>query len=64
MCLLRGLLQCVMEAKNINDSCIFDLQCHVIAMHGNSGEEIVGRCRQNNSFCQRNVSSGLLYATF
>ena len=29
-----------MEAKNINDSCIFDLQWHVIAMHGNSSEEI------------------------
>ena len=23
---LRGLLQCLMEAKNINDNCIFDLQ--------------------------------------
>ena len=32
-----------MEAKNINDSCIFDLQCHVIAMSGNSSEEIAGR---------------------
>ena len=43
MCFLRGLLQCVMEAKNINDSCIFDLQWHVITMCGNSSEEIAGR---------------------
>ena len=50
----------------MNNSCIFDLQWHVIAiMHGNSGEEIAGRCRQNNSFCHRNMSPGLwLYATF
>ena len=32
-----------MEAKNINDSCIFYLQCHVTAMSGNSSEEIAGR---------------------
>ena len=31
-----------MEAKNINDSC-FDLQWHVIAMRGNSSDEIAGR---------------------
>ena len=44
MCFLRGLLQCVMEAKNMNDSCIFDLQWHVIAKHGNiNSEKIAGR---------------------
>ena len=36
----------VMEAKNINDSCIFDLQWHVIAMHGNSSEEIASTKQQ------------------
>ena len=43
MCFLRGLLEYVMESKNINDSCIFDLQWHVIAKHGNSSKEIAGR---------------------
>ena len=54
MCFLRGLLESVMEAKNINDSCIFDLQWYVVATRGNSSEEIVGSW-QNNSFCQRNM---------
>ena len=44
MCFLRGLSQYMwMEAKNINDSCIFDLQWRVIAVCGSSSEEIVGR---------------------
>ena len=43
-----------MEAKNINDSCIFDLQWYVVAKRGNSSEEIVGSW-QNNRFCQRNM---------
>ena len=44
MCFLRGLLQYMwMEAKNINDSCIFDLQWRVIAVRGSSSKEIVGR---------------------
>ena len=42
MCLLRGLLESVMEAKNINDSCIFDLQWYVVAKSGNSSEKIMG----------------------
>ena len=63
MCFLRGLCT-VVEAKNINNRYIFDLQWHVIAMHGNSSKEIASRCRQNNSFCQKKVSPGLLYAKF
>ena len=42
-----------MEAKNINDSCIFDLQWpawRVIAKCGNSSKEIIVGRRQNNSF--------------
>ena len=36
MCFLRGLLESVMEPKNINDSCIFDdLQWYVVAKRGN-----------------------------
>ena len=45
-----------MGAKNFNDSCTFDLQSHVIAKCRNSSEEISGRL-QNNSLCQRNISS-------
>ena len=42
MCFLRGLLESVMEAKNMNDSCIFDLHWYVVAKLGNSSKEIVG----------------------
>ena len=45
-----------MGVKNFNDSCTFDLQSHVIAKPRNNSEEISGRL-QNNSLCQRNISS-------
>ena len=62
MCFPRGLLEWVTEAKNVNNSYIFDLWLHVTAKRGNRSEEIPGRSH-NNSLCQRNVS-WVLYAKF
>ena len=54
-CFLRGPLECVTEAENVNVSYNFDLRSHVIAKQGNGSEEIA--CRwQNNSLCQTNMS--------
>lgn len=38
----RGLLEWVVEAKNVIGSYIFDLQSHVIAKRGNCSKEIAG----------------------
>ena len=51
-CFLRGPLEWVTDAKNVNGSYVIDLQSHVIAICGNRSEEIAGRW-QNNSLCQR-----------
>ena len=37
------------ESRNINDSCILDLQWHVIAKSENSSEEIARRCQNKGS---------------
>ena len=50
-CFLRGLLELMTEAKNINIHYIFDVKSHVIAKRGNCSEEIAGRWK-NNSVCQ------------
>ena len=47
LCFLRGLLELMMEAKNINISYIFDVKSHVIAKCGNCSEEIAGRLKNN-----------------
>ena len=59
----RDPLYWVMEAKNVNSSYIFDLWSHVIAKRGNRSQEIAGRW-QNNSLCQRNMSSGCCVQSF
>ena len=57
LCFLGGPLECVMEAKNVNVSCNFDLRLYVIAKQGNGRDEIA--CRwQNNSLGQTNMSPG------
>jgi len=46
-----------MDAKNVNDSYIFDLGSYVIAKHSNGSEEIAD-IRKNNGLCQTNMSLG------
>ena len=55
LCFLRGPLELMTEAKNINISYIFDVKSRVIAKCGNCSKEIAGRLK-NNSLWQTNVS--------
>ena len=43
MCFLRGSLEWMTEAKNINDSYNFDLRSHVSEKQGNRNKENAGR---------------------
>ena len=43
MCFLRGSLEWMTEAKNINDSYNFDLRSHVSEKQGNRSKENAGR---------------------
>ena len=43
MCFLRGPLEWMMGAKNINDSYNFDLRSHVSEKQGNRSKENAGR---------------------
>ena len=51
LCFLRGLLDWVTGAKNVNVSCNFDLRWNFIAKHGNGREEIACRWKQKTA-CQ------------
>ena len=42
LCLLSGPIEWKTDAKNVNDSYIFDLRSYVIAKHDNGGKEIAG----------------------
>ena len=43
LCLLSGPIEWKTDAKNVNDSYIFDLRSYVIAKHSDGSEEIAGR---------------------
>ena len=58
LCLLSGLIEWKTDAKNANDSYIFDLRSYVIAKHSNGSEEIAGRRKKNNGLCQTIMSLG------
>ena len=62
LCFLRGLLELMTEAKNINIRYIFDVKSRIIAKCGSCSEEIAGRLK-NNSLWQTNVSR-VLYVKF
>ena len=59
LCFLRGPLEWMTEAKNVNVRFIFVLRSHVFVKRGNGTEEIAGRW-QNNSFCQQIINLCLL----
>ena len=48
LCFLRGPLELMTEAKNINISYIFDMKSRVIAKCGNCSEEIADRLKNNS----------------
>ena len=62
-CFLRGPLEWVTDAKNVNNSYLFYLWFQVVAKCGNRSKEIARRW-QNNSLCQRNRSPGCCTQSF
>ena len=55
LCFLRGPLDCVTEAKNVNVCYNFDVRSHITAKRDNGSEESAYKW-QNNGLSQTNMS--------